>query len=214
MRYISLFLFLLSFPVLLPAQKDTKATELLDAVSNNYKSFKTMQATFTIIIENQKEKTTDRQKGTLTVKGDKYRVELGSQDIISDGQIVWTHLKEEKEVQINSNDKSKEDQLTPNRIFSIGQSGFKSRLIESKKAGDKILQTVELTPEDVKKPYFKIVLQIDKNKNLLTSLKVMNKSGIHVTYTIDKFMQNVEAPDVLFSFDTAKHKDVEVIDLR
>ncbi len=117
-------------------------------------------------------------------------------------------------MQINANDKSKEDQLTPNRIFSIGQSGFKSRMGESKKAGDNTLHTVELTPEDTKKPYFKIVLQIDKSKNLLTSLKVMNKSGINVNYTIDKFMQNIEAPDVLFSFDTAKHKDVEVIDLR
>ncbi|MBL7928880.1 MAG: outer membrane lipoprotein carrier protein LolA [Bacteroidia bacterium] len=214
MRYISLFFFLFSVPMTLSAQKDAKATELLNAVSSNYKSFKTMQATFTIIIENQKEKTTDKQKGTLTVKGDKYKVELGSQDIISDGQIVWTHLKEEKEVQINSNDKSKEDQLTPNRIFSIGQSGFKSRLGDSKKEGSKTIQTVELTPEDAKKPYFKIVLQIDKSKNLLTSLKVLNKSGINITYSIDKFLQNVEAPDVYFSFDTVKHKDVEVIDLR
>lgn len=214
MRHISLLLSLLLVPFSISAQKDAKATELLNAVSNNYKSFKSMQATFTVFIENQKEKTTDKQKGTLTVKGDKYKVELESQDIISDGQIVWTHLKEEKEVQINANDKSKEDQLTPNRIFSIGQSGFKSRMGESKKAGDKTLQTVELTPEDSKKPYFKIVLQIDKSKNLLSSLKVFNKSGIHITYSIDRFLQNVEAPDVLFSFDTAKHKDVEIIDLR
>lgn len=214
MRHISLLLSLLLVPFSISAQKDAKATELLNAVSNNYKSFKSMQATFTVFIENQKEKTTDKQKGTLTVKGDKYKVELESQDIISDGQIVWTHLKEEKEVQINANDKSKEDQLTPNRIFSIGQSGFKSRMGESKKTGDKTLQTVELTPEDSKKPYFKIVLQIDKSKNLLSSLKVFNKSGIHITYSIDRFLQNVEAPDVLFSFDTAKHKDVEIIDLR
>lgn len=206
--------FALIIPLAIHAQKDSKATELLNAVSNNYKSFKSMQATFTVLIENQKEKSTDKQKGTLTVKGDKYKVELGSQDIISDGQIVWTHLKEEKEVQINSNDKSKDDQLTPNRIFSIGQSGFKSRMGETKKMGDKTIQTVELTPEDAKKPFFKIILQIEKGKNLLTSLKVLNKSGINVTYTIDKFLQNIDAPDVMFSFDTAKHKDVEVIDLR
>jgi outer membrane lipoprotein-sorting protein len=214
MRNVSLLLLSLLVPCSLYAQKDAKATELLNAVSNHYKSFKSMQAAFTIIIENQKEKTTDRQKGTLTVKGDKYKVELGSQDIISDGQIVWTHLKEEKEVQINSNNNSKEESLTPNRIFSIGQEGYKSRMGDRKKEGDKIIQTVELTPEDAKKPYFKIILQIDRNKNLLTSLKVLNKSGINVTYTIDRFIQNIEAPDVLFSFDTAKHKDVEVIDLR
>lgn len=214
MRYIILLLIVVFVPFSISAQKDTKAADLLNAVSNNYKSFKSIQASFTIIIENQKEKSTDKQKGILIVKGDKYKVELGSQDIISDGQIIWTHLKEEKEVQINTNDKSKEDQLTPNRIFSIGQSGFKSRLGDSKREGNKTIQTVELTPEDSKKPYFKIVLQIDKASNLLTSLKVLNKSGINVTYTIDKFIQNPEAPDVLFSFDTAKHKDVEVIDLR
>jgi outer membrane lipoprotein-sorting protein len=208
--YFSLIIVILSTPFTLSAQKDSKATELLQAVGNHYKSFSSMQAAFTILIENHKENSSEKQKGLLTVKGDKYKIELESQDIISDGQIVWTHLKEEKEVQINSIDKSKDDQITPNKIFSIGQKGFKSRLTDTKKS----IQTVELIPEDAKKPYFKIVMQIDKDKKLLTSLKILNKNGIHITYTVDKFMQNVDAPDVLFSFDSAKHKNVEVIDLR
>jgi outer membrane lipoprotein-sorting protein len=200
---------------LLHAQKNNRASDIINNLSKQYKSYKSMQAAFTLTIENQKEQTTEQQKGILTLKGDKYRVELANQDIISNGTVIWTHLKEEKEVQINANDKNNENEFSPNRIFNFSQAGFRSRLGPTRKTGKTTIQTVELIPEHATaKPYFKILLQIDRDNNHLHSVKIFNKSGIHITYTIDRFIPNIDAPDVLFSFDPGKHKDVEVIDLR
>ncbi len=200
---------------LLHAQKDNRASAILNKLSNQYKSYKSLQAAFTLTIENQKEQTTEQQKGILTVKGDKYKVELANQDIISNGILIWTHLKEEKEVQINANDKNQENEFSPNRIFNFNQAGFRSRLGPAKKNSKTTLQEVELIPEDVTaKPYFKILLQIDRDRNHLYSVKIFNKSGIHITYTIDRLIPNIEVPDGMFSFDASKHKEVEVIDLR
>ncbi|MCC6383949.1 MAG: outer membrane lipoprotein carrier protein LolA [Bacteroidia bacterium] len=196
------------------AQKDAKASGALKAVNENYKSFKTIKAAFTITIENLKDKTIEKQKGVLTLKGDKYRVELASQDIISDGTTIWTHLKEENEVQVNANDNSKEDQLTPKRIFILGDTGFKTKFASEKKIGESVFQTVELFPDDSKKPYFKIIATLDKTKKLVSSVKIMNKSGINLTYSVDKFTPNVDVSDSFFTFDSSKHPEAEVIDLR
>ena len=64
-------------------QTDQKAQNTLKAVSEKYKSLKSIKALFTITIENGKDKSKEVQKGTLYLKGSKYKLEIAGQDILS-----------------------------------------------------------------------------------------------------------------------------------
>jgi outer membrane lipoprotein-sorting protein len=193
--------------------KDPKAQEILKGVSAKYKAMKSLSASFKITTQDQKAKTTDTQTGTLVSKGEKYKLTLKGQEVISDGKTIWTYLKESNEVQINEAGENS-DAISPTSIFTIYEKGFSSKYIGDKKEGTKTLQQIELVPDDTKKSYFKIQLFIDKQDKMISSAKIFNKNGTNFIYAIDQFKMNPETPETLFTFDKTKHPNVEVVDLR
>ena len=195
------------------AQQDPKATQILNGVSAKYKSFTSVKADFSIKIENGQNKTTDTQTGTLYVKGNKYKVNLKNQEVTSDNNTVWTYIKEANEVQVNTYEPD-ENSITPSQIFTIYEKNFIYAFIEEKTVNGKVLQFIELTPNDKSKPYFKIRLGIDKAAKTVQNAVVFDKNGNRYTYEIKTFTPNPALTDSFFTFDTKAHPGVEVVDLR
>lgn len=207
----TLFLFLsVSF---CHAQKDAKSQEILRAVSAKYKAVKSLSATFKLSITDQKTKTTQNQTGSMIISGDKYNLTITGQQIISDGKTSWTYLKDANEVQINDAS-SKGDGISPSNIFTIYEKGFNSRFVDEKNIAGKIIQTIDLTPVDKSKPYFKIQLQVDKAEKTIAGANVYNNNGTIMNYTITKYTPGAVVSDTQFNFDTKKYPGVEVVDLR
>ena len=196
------------------AQKDASADRILAQVSAKYKSFKSLTADFKLIINNKKNKSKTTEAGKIIIKGNMYKLDLKDQEIISDGKSIWTFLKEVNEVQINMAEPADADAISPTRIFTIYENGFKTRYIGETTRAGKVLQQVELVPENTDKSYFKIELYISKLKHYIVSARILNKDGTTLTYSVGSFNPDVPAPDNLFSFDTSKHPGVEVVDLR
>src|ERR1700744_5243025 len=82
------------------AQNDAKAKIILDGVAKKVKSLSSMKANFVLNLTGGKVK--DTKKGTLSLKGEKYHIVLGSQEIICDNKTTWTYNKDTKEVQITT----------------------------------------------------------------------------------------------------------------
>jgi outer membrane lipoprotein-sorting protein len=202
-----------SAPSYSQTRQDKKAQDILKAVSTKYKSLKSMSAQFRIISEDQKQKTSETQSGSLVVKGNKYKLTLKGQDVISDGTTSWTFLKESNEVQVNEIIE-KDDAITPANIFTIYEKGFSSKYIGEKKIDNVQVQQIELIPDDPKKTFFKIQIHVNKAEKIITSAKIFERNGTIFSYVIDKFRINVEAPESMFSFDKTKYPGVEVVDLR
>jgi outer membrane lipoprotein-sorting protein len=194
-------------------EKDPKATEILKGVSEKYKSYKSVTSDFKIIIEDQKNKTKETQSGKISIKGSMYRLTLSDQEVISDGKTVWTYLKEANEVQINE-PSAKSGSITPNNIFTLYESGFGTRFNGEKNIGGKVYYIIDLVPEDTKKSFFKVQLNINKNEKQVSSAKVFQKNGTFLYYSIDKFKTNSIESDSIFTFNKASYPGVEVIDLR
>lgn len=194
-------------------QTDKKADEILKGLIKKYKSFTSIQADFSYSIDNPAQKTNETNKGSIASKGNKYKLKINNQEIISDGKIVWTFLKESNEVQINEAN-LKEDAITPNNIFTMYEKGYVFKFIEEKNEGGRIFQIVDLMPEDKNKKFFKARLKINKADKTLVSSKIFNKDGTHFTYSIDKLTPNVALNDDLFTFNKAVYPKVEVVDLR
>ena len=73
-------------------------------------------------------KVKEVQKGTLYIKGDKYRLEFAGQDVISDGKTRWTYVKDANEIQID-NQRKDENAITPTNIFTLYEKGWNSKYI-------------------------------------------------------------------------------------
>lgn len=195
-------------------QNDPKAKVVLDGVSKKFKSLKTVIANFILKIEGANNSVSDSKKGSVYVKGTKYKLIMGDQEIISDNKTSWTYAKDVNEVTINNVDQSNAA-MTPAKIFTnFYDKDFLYRLTGETTEKGKVLQNIELTPTDKSKTFFKVLIDVDKKTQTLARMKVFEKNGNKYTYEISNFTPNGAVTDDTFTFDTRKHPGVEVVDLR
>jgi outer membrane lipoprotein-sorting protein len=194
---------------------DAKAKAILADVSKKYRSYNVIKTDFTFTLENPQAKIKESQQGSLIAKSDanKYRVTMTDQELYSDGKSQWTYLKDNKEVQITDVDNNA-DGINPAKIFTVYEQGYKYLFTGEKKVGSKTLQTIDLSPLDIKKTVFKIRLTIDKAAKQITNVVIFDKSGNKYTYAIKTFTPNVKVAETTFAFDAKKYPGVEVVDLR
>lgn len=199
--------------VALNAQTDTEAKKILDKLSEKTKSFKTVEVEFTFIVDNKDQKINETAKGTLKMKGEKYRLTMKDQEIICNGQKVYTFNKEANEVQVIGVDELEEDAITPKNMFTIYENNFKSRIKEKKTEDGKNITVIDLYPMNPKEKDYSIVrLFVDTDKNMVTKATVLAKNGTLYTYKIDKMVPDKEMNESLFVFDKTKYPGVTVIE--
>jgi outer membrane lipoprotein-sorting protein len=207
--FILLTVSLTSFSAI--AQDDAKAKEILDKLSTTTKAYKTIKADFQFTMSNKAEGTNESQTGKIEIKGDKYILYISGQNVISDGKSVWTILKESKEVQINEIDEEDEEAISPNKIFTLYEKGFKYKYVKE----DKGMHIINLYPKAAAdKSFHRIALYINKAKNEISKVKVFGKDGTETTYLIKTFTSNTTIPDANFGFEKSKYPGYEIIDLR
>lgn len=209
--------FILFFVTLTMAQvtqaQDTKARQILDAMSKKYQSMKSFRATFSQTLENASAKTKENLEGEITVMGNKFRLKTEDQEIINNGNTIWTYIKSENEVNISENDPD-DQEMTPNKIFTMYKKGYKYVYVDELKEGGEIYDVIELSPEDRNDPVFKVRLHISKRDKSLKSWKMFRNNGNRYTYTITDFTPNPNVDNNYFAFEKSKIKGVKVIDLR
>jgi outer membrane lipoprotein carrier protein len=197
-----------------PTKNDPDAKKILDAVSAKFKTFKSPQATFTYKVENAQGKALSTKKGTVKMKGNKYRVTMDGLDIMSDGKTTWNYDKSAKEVTVNNVD-ANASAMTPQKLFTnFYDKDFYYKLNGERKEGGKTVQEIELTPTDKTRPYHKVYVLVDKNAKTIYSAKFLEKSGGRYSYTITGLQSSAGVSDADFVFNKAKYPGVEVIDLR
>ena len=190
------------------AQSDKKAQTILDEVSAKTKSYKTIRIEFDYTMVNKAQNINDSFKGVLISKGDRYKLTFSGQDIISDGKTSWTYLKDANEVQINTADTG-EDSFSPTNLLSSYTQNYKAKL-----AGETAKQQIiELIPLQ-KKTFNKVMITIEKARQMVQEIAIYDKNGSIYTYTVNKFETNLPFADNLFIFNAAQHPGVDEIDMR
>ncbi|MBP9187363.1 MAG: outer membrane lipoprotein carrier protein LolA [Bacteroidia bacterium] len=202
-----------AFAAQTPKKVNSESDKLLNLISNRYKNFKTIKADFIYSIESKAENINEKQKGSIYVKGNKFRLDIANQVITCDNKTIWTYSKEVNEVQVNNYD-AKKTPIRLDDLFTMYDKGFLSKILETKKEGKNEIATLELTPKDKKKNFFKIKLTIDKTNQTITKSQVFDKNGTIHTYTVTNQVPNLKLEDGFFVFDVKKYPKCEVIDLR
>ncbi len=194
-------------------QVDTKAKAILDKVSAEMNVLKSMTIAFTMTITADGQDPI-KQSGTFHIKGDKYKIELVDQDIYCDGTTITTHLKEEKEAyQSLVADQKGDDNVQPNQMFTIWETGHKYKYDELVTSGERQLHRIFLYPNDpVKKKYHTIILKIDVETNEVNTVLIKGKDGTNTLFTLSKLTKNPELSDGMFVFDCAKNPEVDCVE--
>jgi outer membrane lipoprotein-sorting protein len=214
LNILMLMMFLLTTVGSVFAQSDAVAKSILAGVSKKYRSYSVVKADFSYTLKNPQANINETQSGTLLVKSsqNKYKVNVGGQELISNGQVQWTYLKNDNEVQISEIDNSS-DALNPAKIFTMYEKGFKYVYLGDSKLSGRIYQNIELAPLQTRS-FSKIKLRVDKLNKQISNIVVNDKNGNVYTYTINSFTPNVKISDATFTFDPKAHSGVDVVDLR
>jgi outer membrane lipoprotein-sorting protein len=194
---------------------DPQAKQVLDRASAKIKSFKAIQASFTLEIQDGQGNSQGIKRGTILMKGNKYKVDLTGQEIYNDGKTNWTYDKSSNEVTITKPDPSSNSLASPQTLLTdFYDKDFLYKMNGEQKLGGKTVQEIEMTPVDKTRNFHKIYLYIDKKSHLISSGKILDKNGNRYVYTINNLNGKASISDASFVFDKSKHPGVEEVDLR
>jgi len=192
------------------AKKD--ADEILKEVTQQTKSYQSIKIAFTYTMDNPSAGIHESEPGTLLVKGDKYRLSIAGQIIISDGTTMWTYIEEANEVQVNDVEEDQE-LITPTRLLTSYSEQYKSKLTGEEVKAGKTYQVIELKPNE-DKSYSLVQLTVDKELKRFVKIAVQDNNGNTFTYLVENFKPDVPVKDTDFTFSEEEFPGAEVIDMR
>lgn len=207
MRIKTFIITLLLVPLVAMAQFDPSAQKYLDQLSEAVQTGDGLEITFEANVTNLEGKEeVSNEEGTLLLKQDYHKLEIGGTETYGDGQNQWVYFPEEQEVTIQP---IEEGELTPASIFTIYKEGYRFRLLSE--VTDKVV--VELSPNGIASNYVRITLYIDITKQQLDAFAAQGKNGMITSVNITQWAKKTVL-DSDVKFDTEKHPDLDIIDLR
>lgn len=200
--------------LLMNAQIDPEASALLKKVSAKYKAYTSSKTDYTIKIHFAEAKTDIVKKGTLYLKGAKFKMQIDEVISTCDGKNIWNYLPNEKQVQISVYDKA-DGNISPEKFFTLWEKDYIYRIKEKKTVNGKNTAIIEMSPTTKKNGgIFKIDVTINTSTNELMSFLIYEKNGTRTTYTINTTTPNISLAETFFTFDAKQFPGVEVVDLR
>ena len=199
-----------------PEKSDPEAKKVLDKARKKYEAYKTVEAVFALTIELPGQPK-EVQKGTIAQDGNKFRLEMDQQTIVSDGKTTWVYLKKNNEVQINDFDPNDTENgfFTPRDLLKRYEKGDFLYAVTDKTTENNVVYTqIEFKPKDRNSEYAKLRLSVDEKANAIQSIKAFNKDGSRYTFQITKLTPNKTFANGHFNFDKSKYPGVKVEDLR
>jgi outer membrane lipoprotein-sorting protein len=207
--------FMLVAPVLLFAQDrpfEQKGEELLKEAARKIKGFSSMRIEFISKIENESQNMSEEMKGTLITKGEKYRMEVGDNLFISDGETLWSYMGMNDEVHINSVEDT-DGGMTPTSILEGFETGFRSKFIRQERHNGRLVDVIDLLPTGPQ-AFYKYRVALDASTRMIVYTSAYDRHGGVYTYELTRIDQNPRVNDNLFTFDTKQYPGLEIIDLR
>ena len=196
----------------LQAQSKKQAEKLLESVIDKVASYKNFEADLSYTMVNTEMNIDEKKTGKIFVSGDKYRIEMSGQIIISDGKTLWTYLEDSQEVMV-SNLEDNDESISPTKILTSYNKDYDARFDKDANYKNSNLKLIILKPSKGKN-FEKMSVLVNEKKMMLENFSVYDQNGNVFTYHIIDLKPNVKLPADTFIFDTKKYPDVEVVDMR
>lgn len=189
------------------AQNNTDVQKLLDEVSKKVKAYKNISIDFKYELNNLSENINQETKGSVTIEGDKYILNILGVTRIYDGKTLYTISPEDEEVTISSDNTDEEGTITPSKMLSFYEDGYRYQMDIVQNVKGRKIQYVKLDPIDTNAEIKHVLLGIDANTKHIYNLIEVGKNGTKTTLTVNSFKTNEPLSKTLFTFDESKYPD-------
>lgn len=187
------------------AQSSNDAENILNKATAKIQSSKGINISFSLTQKDKSKNIVSASKGILKIKGLKYYLKQGDNEIFCDGTKTWNY---DGQNEVTVSKVENDDELSPQQIFTgFNKSDYDIKLISS----SAINYQIQLTPVDKRKNFKQVMLYINKSTNLVTKASVTDKINAITEITFSNISLNTDLSDSQFVFDTAKHPGVEVV---
>ena len=185
--------------------QDKKAKALLDAVTAKIKSYDNIVIDFKYSLNNLKENINQESKGNVTMKGNKYVLNLMGVTKIFDGKFNYTINPEDEEVAISKLNEKDENAITPSKLLTFFNSGYKYTWDIPQNVKGRKIQYIKLVPNNTKDQRKEILLGIDTQTKNIYNLIEVGRNGTKTTLTVNSFKINQPLSKNQFTFDASKY---------
>ncbi|WP_231372744.1 LolA family protein [Aureivirga sp. CE67] len=200
-------LLLLFFAIATLGFGQNNAEQLLDEVSKKTASYKTIEIEFLYKLDNMEENIHSQKKGNVSLKGDKYFLNLFEVDLMFDGAKKYTINHEDEEVIIETPEEDEEGLLSPSKMLTFYKKGYTYKMDIQKNTTGRKIQYVKLIPIDSNAEVKYILLGIDVKTKNINDLIEVGKNGTNTSIVITNMKTNTVISDKLFNFDLKKYQD-------
>jgi outer membrane lipoprotein-sorting protein len=189
------------------AQAPNNAESLLEEVSSKVEGYDNILIDFKYSLENTAEDVKHETRGDVSLKGEKYLLNIMGTTRIFDGKMLYTIIPEDEEINISSYDPEDEQNITPSKMLTFYNDGYKSEMGKAEDVKGRMIQYVKLTPIDSKAEIKNILLGIDQHTKHIYNLIQTQDNGTKITITVSSFKTNQPISESLFQFREDRFKN-------
>lgn len=189
------------------SQNSSQAEKLLNEVSHNIKNYKNITIEFKYALDNNAENIHQVTRGKVVLEDDKYRLNILGATRIFDGKTLYTISPDDEEVTISSENSEDEGTITPSKMLSFYENGYRFDMDIVQNVKGRKIQYVKLTPIDSNSEIKYVLLGIDAQTKHIYNLIEIGNNGTKTTLTVNSFQTNQPLSKSLFTFDESKYKD-------
>tara|TARA_B100001250_G_scaffold145865_1_gene124866 strand:- start:3485 stop:4120 length:636 start_codon:yes stop_codon:yes gene_type:complete len=196
-----LFYFFLLINNSIYCQSSEDAKKILDDVSKKISSFENISFDFTYSLNNKEEQIKQETNGTVTVSGNKYKLNYLGATQLFDGEKTYTIIPENEEITISQSDDENEVSINPSKLLTFYKSGYSYSMDIKQKYLDKSIQFIKLTPIDKNSDLKYLLLGIDIDSKDIFRLIEIGKNQTTTTLTINNQKTNMLLNNSFFSIN-------------
>lgn len=193
--------------------QDQKAKALLDEVTSKVKSYNNIAIDFKYSLQNLKENINQESKGNVLLQGNNYVLNFMGITKIFDGKKVYTIVPEDEEISISSFDESDENAITPSKMLTFFNKGYKYSWDILQNVRGRKIQYIKLVPISSKDQRKEVLLGIDiQTKNIYNVIET-GKNGTKTTIVVNSFKTNQPVSKNQFTFVKSKYPNYYINNL-
>ena len=191
-----------------------KAKSILDSLSNVTESYSSISADIEVHLSNKADDISEKQLGHIDLAGDKYKLAVGTTNVLFNETFKWTIITDAEEVTKEAvEDMESSGELSPSKIFTMYKEGFKYRFTGEQTIDGVKVAIIELVPENpTDKPYSRAIVHVDQAKYQMTKFILKGKDGNVTTYSIKSFETNKDFGAKYFDYNDTLCPGCEVLE--
>lgn len=212
-KSLDIFILVLIFSTFGYAQDNNEAKDLVKKVLDKVESYNNFVIDFSYTLENKAQNLKQETRGDVSIKDEKYVLKLMGTTQIFDGNKIYTIVPEDDEVTISAYDEMNSDQITPSKMLTFYEEGYRFKMDILQNIQGRKIQYVELIPIDSVNEMKQILLGIDKQTNHIFNLIQIQPDDTRIEFRVTKFRTNEPLSATHFEFQKSKYADYYINEL-